>query len=58
MATNHVGKPPNFDGTNYGYWKKRTCLHLKAMSRKIWEVVEDPFIVLDIKDPTPREEKN
>jgi len=56
MPTNHVGKPPHFDGTNYDYWKKRMCLHLKAMTRKIWEVVEESFIVLDIKDTTPREE--
>jgi hypothetical protein len=57
MATNHVGKPPHFDGTNCDYWKKRMCLHLKAMSRKIWGVVEETFIVLDMKDPTTREEK-
>jgi hypothetical protein len=24
------------------------------MSRKIWGVLEEPFIVLDIKDPTAR----
>ena len=37
------------------------CLHLKAMSQKIWGVVgvvEESFIVLDMKDPTPREEEN
>jgi len=61
MATNHVSKPPHFDGNNYDYWKKRMCLHLKAMSQKIWGVVgvvEESFIVLDMKDPTPREEEN
>ena len=33
------------------------CLHLMTMSQKIWGVVEE-FIVLDMKDPTPREEEN
>ena len=32
------------------------CLHLKKMSTKIWGVVEDSFIMLDMKDPTTSEE--
>jgi hypothetical protein len=55
---NPVGKPPHFDGSDYDYWKKRMCLHLKAMSRKVWNIVEVGFVVLDMKDPTPREEEN
>lgn len=34
------------------------ALHLKAMSRKIWGVVNNSFIVLDLKGTTPREEEN
>lgn len=34
------------------------CLHLKAMGRKISGVVNNSFVVLDIKASTPREEKN
>jgi hypothetical protein len=49
MATNHVGKPPHFDGTNYNYWKKRICLHLKAISRMIWNVVEESFVVVGMR---------
>ena len=33
------------------------CLHLKAMSRKIWDIVETKFVMLNINDPTPREEE-
>lgn len=57
MEMNLVGKPPHFDVTNYDYWKKRMCLHLKAMSRKIWGVVEEEFVVLDMKNLTPRKEE-
>jgi hypothetical protein len=36
VAINNVGKTPHFDGINYDYYKKKTYLHLKAMSIKIW----------------------
>jgi hypothetical protein len=35
METNHVGKSPHFQGTNYDYWKKMMYLHLVAMNLKI-----------------------
>lgn len=34
------------------------CLHLKAMSQKIWGSLEEEFIMLDMKVPTLREEDN
>jgi hypothetical protein len=37
----HVGKPPFFDGTNYDYWKTTMMVHLKALSRKIWRIVDE-----------------
>jgi hypothetical protein len=58
MVINHVGKPSQFDGTHYDYWKKRVGLHLKALSTKMWGVVHNSFVVLGMKDPTPREENN
>ena len=45
----HVGKPPFFDGNNYYYWKTRMSAHLKAMSRKLWRVVNDGYVILDPK---------
>ena len=54
----HVGKPPFFDGNNYDYWKVRMTAHLKAMSRKIWRVVNDGYVILDPKTLTPLDEKN
>jgi hypothetical protein len=54
----HVVKPPFFDRNNYDYWKTRMTLHLKAMSRKIWTIVNDGVIILDDKNLTPRDEEN
>ena len=33
------------------------CAHLKAMERKNWGVVEEDFVVPDLKAPTPSEEQ-
>ena len=49
----HVGKPPFFD-----YWKTRMSAHLKAMSRKLWRVVSDGYVILDSKKLTPLYEEN
>ena len=54
----HVGKPLFFDGNNYDYWKTRMSAHLKAMSRKLWRVVNDGYVILDAKNLTPVDEKN
>ena len=54
----HVGKPPFFDGNNYDYWKTRMSAHLKAMSRKLWRVVSDGYVILDPKSLTPLDEEN
>jgi hypothetical protein len=54
----HVGKPPFFDGNNYNYWKTRMAVHLKAISRKIWIIVNDGSVILDDKILTSRDEEN
>ena len=54
----HVGKPPFFDGNNYNYWKTRMSAHLKAMSKKLWRVVSDGYVILDSKNLTPLDEEN
>ena len=53
----HVGKPPFFDGNNYDYWKTRMSAHLKAMSRKLWRVVNDGYVILDANNLTAQDEK-
>ena len=54
----HVGKPPNFDGKNYDYWKVRMTSYLKALSRKIQRIVNDGYVILDEKKLTPLDEEN
>ena len=54
----YVGKPPFFDENNYDYQKTRMSAHLKAMSRKLWRVVNDGYVILDTKNLTPLDEEN
>ena len=54
----HVGKPPFFDGNNYDYWKTRMSVHLKGMSRKLWRIVNDGYVILDEKNLTAQDEEN
>src|SRR6185437_6714761 len=54
----HVGKPPQFDGNNYDYWKVRMTSYLKALSRKLWRVINDGYVILDVKNLTPTDEEN
>jgi hypothetical protein len=54
----HAGKSPFFDGNNYDYWKTRMTIHLKAMSRKIWIILNDGFVILDYKNLTPCHDEN
>jgi hypothetical protein len=32
--------------------------HIKAMSRKLWRVVNDGYVILDLKNLIPLEEEN
>ena len=54
----HVGKPSFFDGNNCDYWKVRMTSYLKALSRKIWTIVNDGYVTVDEKNLTPRDEEN
>ena len=54
----HVGKPSFFDGNNCDYWKVRMTSYLKALSRKIWTIVNDGYVTVDEKNLTPHDEEN
>ena len=45
---NNTKKPPQFDGTNYPYWKSNMTTHIKLINKKVWKVVE---IKIEIEDP-------
>jgi len=59
MAAQHNSSScaPHFNGTDYDNWKRKMSQHIKSRGRKIWGVVENEFVVLDSKNPTPREEE-
>ncbi|CAN6245150.1 unnamed protein product [Urochloa humidicola] len=54
----HVGKPPFFQGENYDHWKTRMTVHIKALSKKMWVVVNEGFVVLDEDNKTPTDNAN
>ena len=54
----HVGKPPYFDGNNYDYWKTRMTSYLKALSRKLWRIINYRYVILDEKNLTPLDKEN
>ena len=41
------GKPPFFDGTSIDYWKRKMKMYLGAINDKVWDVVENEFVILD-----------
>ena len=49
-------KPPQFDGTDYPYWKSKMTTHIKSINRKVWMVVETKIEIEDPKNPTVAEE--
>jgi hypothetical protein len=53
---NNTKKPPQFDGSNYPYWKAKMTTYIKSINRKVWKVVKTKFEVVDLKNPTATEE--
>jgi hypothetical protein len=53
---NNTKKPPQFDGTNYLYWKSKMTTHIKSINRKVCKVVETKIEIEDSKNPTMAEE--
>ena len=49
-------KPPQFDGTNYPYWKSKMTTYIKSINRKTWKVVETKFEAADPENATAAEE--
>ena len=53
---NNTKKPPQFDGTNYLYWKSKMTTHVKSINRKMWKVVETKIEIEDPENPTAAKE--
>ena len=53
---NNTKRPPQFDGTNYGYWKANMTTHIKSINRRVWKVVEIKIEIANPENPTVAEE--
>ena len=53
---NNIKKPPQFDGSNYPYWKAELTTYIKSINRKVWKVVETKIEIDDEEAPTTAEE--
>ena len=51
----HVGKPPQLW---IHYWKVRMTSYLKALSRKLWRIINYRYVILDEKNLTPLDKEN
>jgi len=45
MMRNHKasGRPPLFDGTNFGFWKKRMTYYLMSLGHEVWHFVQNKY---------------
>ena len=53
---NNTKKPPQFDDSNYPYWKAKMTTYIKSIDRKVWKVVETKIEIEDSENPTAVEE--
>ena len=53
---NNTKKPPQFDGSNYPYWKAKMTIYIKSINRKVLKVVETKIEIEDLENPTTAEE--
>ena len=53
---NNTKKPPQFDGSNYRYWKANMTTYIKLINRKVWKVVEIKIEIANAEAPSAAEE--
>jgi hypothetical protein len=41
------GKPLFFDSISFDYWKRKIKMYLSSINDKVWDVVENEFVILD-----------
>ena len=39
-TVNVASNYPSFDGTDYPYWKNKMKMHLKAIDKDLWDIVD------------------
>ena len=59
IVFNHIGgKPLFFDGTSFDYWKRKMKMYLGSINDKVWDVVENEFVILDPTNLTDNDKIN
>jgi hypothetical protein len=53
---NNTKKLPQFDGSNYPYWKAKMTTYIMLINRKVWKVVETKIEIPDQETPITAEE--
>jgi hypothetical protein len=53
---NNTKEPPQFNGSNYPYWKAKMTTYIKSINRKVWKVVEIKIEIANLETPTAAEE--
>ena len=51
-----IKKPPQFDGSNYPYWKAKITTYIKSINSKVWNVVETKIEIANEEAPIAAEE--
>ena len=46
-----LGKPPHFDGEDYGFWSHKMRTHLFSLHPSIWEIVENGIQLIVLTTP-------
>ena len=51
---NNTKKPPQFDGSNYPYWKAKMTTYIKSINSKVWKVAEIKIEIADEEAPSKK----
>lgn len=46
MKNQDSGKIPHFNGTSFGFWKRRMAFYLLSLGPEVWQLVIDGYKVL------------
>jgi hypothetical protein len=53
---NNTKKLPQFDGSNYPYWKAKMTTYVKSINKKVWKVVATKIEIANEEAPIVTEE--
>ena len=42
---------PSFNGTDYPYWKNKMSMHLEAIDKDLWDIVDQGIPAVNLMTP-------